>query len=123
MANDPRPLVPRRASKPPPSSSFSTLGVVALALGIGVLGAYALDFHGHTCEACGRRWHHLGAFNLGDVAAHTCKQCGEVQWWKNGFQEYAATGKLTDGAFQQPAPLAQPPSLLPSLEAFRGSRG
>jgi hypothetical protein len=62
-----------------------TLGVIALALGIGVFGAYALDLHSHTCASCGYKWRHLGAFNLGDPAAHTCRNCGNEQWWKCGF--------------------------------------
>ena len=70
----------------PKVSLGGTLGVIALAFGVGVLGAYMLDLHGHTCEACGHRWRHLGAFNLGDQDAHTCRKCGMVQWWKCGYQ-------------------------------------
>jgi len=70
----------------PPAKSIGTLGVLAIAVGVGVLGYYMLDGHTHTCEVCGHRWRHLGAFNLGDPAAHTCKQCGTVQWWKDGRQ-------------------------------------
>jgi hypothetical protein len=71
----------------PPSSPFGgTLGVIALALGIGVAAAFVLDAHGHRCEACGHKWWHLGAFNLGDEDAHRCK-CGVVQWWKNGVPQ------------------------------------
>jgi hypothetical protein len=67
------------------SSPFGgTLGVIALAFGIGVLGAYVFDLHSHTC-VCGNRWYHLGAFNMGDEAAHQCRKCGTVQWWKTGF--------------------------------------
>jgi hypothetical protein len=67
-----------------PVSPFGgTLGVIAIAFGIGVLGAYVLDLHAHTCDACGRKWRHLGAFNGGDPTAHTCT-CGMVQWWKDG---------------------------------------
>lgn len=60
-----------------------TLGVIAIALGVGVLGAFVFDLHGHTCNTCGNRWRHLGAFNVGDETAHTCAGCGTVQWWKN----------------------------------------
>jgi hypothetical protein len=60
------------------------LGTIAIAVGVGMLGAYMLDLHSHTCEACGHRWRHLGAFNLGDPVAHTCSKCGTVQWWKDG---------------------------------------
>jgi len=72
-----------------PSSSgatpfSSTLGAIAVAVGMGLAGAYMLDLHGHACEGCGRRWRHFGAFNLGDEKSHTCSRCGEVQWWKCG---------------------------------------
>jgi len=70
-----------------PSSSAplgGTLGVIVLAFGIGVLGAYMLDLHSHQCCKCGHRWRHLGAFNLGDENAHRCARCGTVQWWKDG---------------------------------------
>jgi hypothetical protein len=60
------------------------LGIVALAIGVGVVGYYVLDGHSHSCESCGNRWRHLGAFNVGDPVAHTCKSCGTVQWWKDG---------------------------------------
>ena len=72
------------APAPPTSSIGCVLGTVAIAIGIGVLGAYMLDLHSHTCEACGHRWRHLGAFNLGDPGAHSCSKCGTVQWWKDG---------------------------------------
>lgn len=72
------------ASAPPSSSIGGVLGTIAIAIGVGVLGAYMLDLHSHTCEACGHRWRHLGAFNLGDPAAHSCSKCGTVQWWKDG---------------------------------------
>lgn len=68
-----------------PPSVGSMLGAIAIAVGVGVLGAYMLDMHSHTCEACGHRWRHLGAFNLGDPRAHTCQGCGTVQWWKDGI--------------------------------------
>jgi hypothetical protein len=73
-------------AEPPPTgaSIVSTLGAIAIAVGVGVVGAYMLDLHGHTCDRCGRRWRHFGAFNLGDEASHTCSRCGEVQWWKCG---------------------------------------
>jgi len=77
--------------EPPPepstSKSIGPLGVVAIAFGVGLIGAYMLDLHGHTCEVCGHRWRHLGAFNLGDPVAHTCRKCGTVQWWKDGIQQ------------------------------------
>ena len=67
----------------PPPSIGKMLGVLAIAVGVGVLGYYALDGHSHVCESCGHRWRHLGVFSLGDPGAHTCK-CGTVQWWKDG---------------------------------------
>jgi hypothetical protein len=76
---DPR-LVPQ-----PSAPLGGTLGVIALAFGIGVLGAYMLDLHSHVCCRCGHRWRHLGAFNFGDEGAHTCSKCGVVQWWKDGI--------------------------------------
>jgi hypothetical protein len=77
-----------RRMQPSPTSSPSfggTIGILALALGMGVIGAYMLDLHSHTCEACGNKWRHLGAFNLGDPGSHTCGRCGTVQWWKDGI--------------------------------------
>lgn len=66
---------------------MGTLGVIALAFGIGVAGAFVLDRHSHTCDKCGNRWSHLGAFNGGDLAAHTCSSCGAVQQWKDGVSQ------------------------------------
>lgn len=87
----PKNSVQRPLRQAPPTSSASggtplssTLGSIAIAIGVGVVGAYMLDLHGHTCEGCGRRWRHFGAFNLGDAESHTCSRCGEVQWWKCG---------------------------------------
>lgn len=67
-----------------PSPVASTLGTIAFAFALGLVGAYALDLHGHTCVVCGYRWRHLGAFNLGDPTAHACARCGVAQWVKNG---------------------------------------
>lgn len=64
----------------------NTLEVFAIAIGVGMFGAYMLDMHSHTCQACGNRWRHLGAFNFGEVKAHTCAKCGTVEWWKCGYQ-------------------------------------
>ena len=73
--------------KPTPTSFGGTLGVIALAFGVGIVGAYMLDAHAHTCDSCGYRWRHLGAFNVGDEDAHRCKACGVVQWWKCGVPQ------------------------------------
>ena len=72
--------------EPPPKKSIGTFGILAIAAGVGVLGYYMLDGHAHVCESCGHKWRHLGAFNFGDPKAHACKQCGTIQWWKDGFQ-------------------------------------
>lgn len=68
------------------SSGFfgGALGAIAIAIGVGAIGAYALDYHRHHCDRCGSRWGHLGAFNLNDEESHTCARCGQVQWWKCG---------------------------------------
>jgi hypothetical protein len=70
----------------PPARPIGTFGKIAIAVGVGVLGYYLLDGHAHTCEGCGNSWRHLGAFNFGEVPAHTCKVCGTVQFWKDGFK-------------------------------------
>jgi hypothetical protein len=88
MATNPAfPSMARYRSSPPPrpyEAPLGTLTVMALAFGLGVFGAFMLDLHKHRCESCSYAWWHLGAFNLGDPVAHTCKQCGTVQWWKDG---------------------------------------
>jgi hypothetical protein len=60
------------------------LMIAAGALALGVVGARVLDHHSHACDRCGCRWSHLGAFNGGNVPAHSCPRCGWVQWWKEG---------------------------------------
>ncbi len=97
---------------PPPSKSIGTLGVLAIAVGVGVLGYYMLDGHTHTCEACGNRWRHLGAFNMGDPEAHTCERCGTVQWWKDGFQH----------VFRDPS-YAAPRQVVPNTAQLQEIRG
>lgn len=137
-----RPLVPQRTvvSKPAPRSapqappsamgSFgSALGTVAIAIGVGVLGAYMLDMHAHTCDACGNRWRHLGAFNVGDSASHTCKSCGVVQWWKDGVphvfrSSLQPVSPATIAARLQESRGVRPlglPSLAPALPASRSA--
>lgn len=119
MANPPRHAPPptrwrtfEAPAEPSPVSFGSTLGALAVAVGIGVLGVYMLDLHGHTCDKCGRRWRHFGAFNLGDEASHTCSSCGQVQWWKCG-----APHVLRGSQFAQPptAPPMRGPSDVPAL--------
>ncbi len=100
----------------PPAKSIGTLGVLAIAVGVGVLGYYMLDGHSHTCEACGHRWRHLGAFNFGDATAHTCRQCGTVQWWKDGFQHV-----FRDPTYEAPPPASlEKAALLARLQEIRG---
>jgi hypothetical protein len=89
------------------SKPFGTLGALAIAVGVGVLGAYMLDLHGHACERCGRRWRHFGAFNFGDEQSHTCT-CGQVQWWKCGMPHV-----LRGSQFVGPSP-ALPAAPLPA---------
>lgn len=73
---------------PKPSPLFGgTLGVIAIALGVGFVAAYTLDAHSHTCDSCGHKWWHLGAFNLGDVGAHRCDRCSAMQWWKGNVPD------------------------------------
>ena len=93
-------VAPRRPGQlavPRKEPGIGVLGALAIAVGVGVLGAYALDWHAHQCP-CGARWRHLGAFNMGSLAAHTCPSCGNVQYWKDGVE----------GAF-----MPRPPSLRP----------
>jgi len=90
------------------------LGALAIAVGVGVLGYYMLDGHGHTCESCGNRWRHLGAFNLGDPVAHTCKTCGTVQWWKDGVPH------VFRDAIQSPPPAVLPDTIASRLQEVRG---
>jgi hypothetical protein len=99
------------AAPAPSGVSFGgTLTALAIAVGLGVLGAHMLDLHGHTCDRCGRRWVHLGAFNLGDEQSHTCARCGEVQWWKCGAPHVLRGSEI---AAYQPFPRAAAASPLP----------
>ena len=59
------------------------VGLIGVAIGVGVVGMYALDYHSHQCDGCKHTWRHLGAFNKGDHDAHTCPSCGQLQRWKN----------------------------------------
>jgi predicted RNA-binding Zn-ribbon protein involved in translation (DUF1610 family) len=36
-------------------------------------------YHSHRCSSCGTIWSHTDA-SYGDRAAHSCPQCGKVQW-------------------------------------------
>jgi hypothetical protein len=81
-------------------------GTLAIAIGVGVIGYHMLDGHTHTCESCGHRWRHLGAFNLGDPAAHTCGRCNTVQWWKDG------TPHVFRDVLRQPPPKPLPEALV-----------
>lgn len=103
---------------PPAGKSIGVLGVLAIAVGAGVLGYYMLDGHTHTCEACGHRWRHLGAFNFGDPVAHTCKQCGTVQWWKDGFQQVFRDPR-NETYYEAPASVAGATAQLQEIRALR----
>ena len=98
---------------PAPPSIGSMLGVIAIAVGVGVFGAYMLDMHSHTCEACGNRWRHLGAFNVGDPESHTCGKCGTVQWWKDG------TPHVFRAVLREPPPKVLPDTLMSRLQEIR----
>jgi hypothetical protein len=75
----------QRASKDDPAPRGpGLLTSLAIAAGVVALGMYVFDWHSHSCEACGHKWRHLGALNVGDPRAHTCARCGTVQWWKDG---------------------------------------
>jgi len=109
---------------PPSNSSFGrVLGALAVAVGVGAIGAYMLDLHGHTCT-CGKRWRHFGAFNLGDAESHTCSQCGQVQWWKDGAphvlrgSQFAASPTTVLG-IPPPLPQIPLPPLPPAIAAAR----
>jgi hypothetical protein len=80
------PFAPAPAQPQKPRQGFSTLGVIAIAVGIGIVAGYVLDAHGHTCD-CGNKWWHLGALNVNNVPGHTCSRCGATQWWKNGVPD------------------------------------
>ena len=99
----------------PSSSIGSMLGTIAIAVGVGMLGAYMLDLHTHTCEACGHHWRHLGAFNHGDPVAHTCSKCGTVQWWKDG------AAHVFRDALRQPPPKVLPDGLVARLQEIGGA--
>jgi hypothetical protein len=116
MADPVRKPQPPSPAPPSPSTSPSIgkmLGVVAVAVGVGMLGAYMFDLHGHTCEACGHRWRHLGAFNVGDPGSHTCGKCGTVQWWKDGVPH------VFRSALFQPPPKVMPDAMAARLSGMR----
>ena len=104
---------PASAPASPPASIGTMLSVVAVALGVGVLGYYMLDGHAHTCESCGQRWRHLGAFNVGDPGAHTCGKCGTVQWWKDGVPH------VFRSVLRSPPPKIFPDTLTSRLHELR----
>lgn len=66
------------------SPPVQTVAKVALfATIVAFAGSIIFDRHTHTCNVCGNKWRHLGAFNVNDASAHTCTQCGNTQWWKD----------------------------------------
>ncbi len=104
--------------EPAPVSFGATLGGLAIAVGLGVLGAYMLDLHGHTCDRCGLRWRHFGAFNLGDEKSHTCSRCGEVQWWKCGAPHVIRGSQFVSSPTVPAAPSMLPASEMPPSAAL-----
>ena len=92
-----------------------TFGVIAVAFGMGVAGAYLLDWHKHACPSCGRRWGHLGAFSFGDDNSHRCPDCGKTQWWREGERgrgdapAATASPTVTIAVSPAPTPIALPP--------------
>ena len=95
------------------SSIGNVLGTIAIAVGAVALSLYAFDWHSHTCESCGHRWRHLGAFNLGDPIAHTCASCKTVQWWKDGVPH------VFRSVLREPPPKALPDTLVARLQEIR----
>lgn len=139
LRHAPTALAPRRPPAGPPASegvSFGgVLGALAVAVGIGVIGAHMLDLHGHQCDRCGRRWRHFGAFNLGDEKSHTCADCGQVQWWKCGVPHVLRGSQFAQAPLEGTSPrsagpgLAQAalgavatPTALPGMVPLPGSR-
>lgn len=100
---------------PPPPSIGNMLGVLAIAVGVSVLGYYVLDGHSHTCESCGNSWRHLGVFNVGDPGAHACGKCGTVQWWKDG------TAHVFRDVLRQPPPTVLPNTLMSRPQEIRST--
>lgn len=99
-----------RPPQEPASPSLGVFSSLAILVGVGVLGAYMLDLHSHTCEGCGKRWRHFGAFNFDDAQSHTCAHCGQVQWWKCG-----APHVRQGSQFVMPARAPLPPASLSQL--------
>ena len=89
------------------------LMTLAFTVGVVAFGLYALDLHSHRCEGCGHKWYHLGAFNVGDPASHTCGKCGAVQWWKDGVPH------VFREALRRPPPKVLPDSIASRLREIR----
>lgn len=77
-----KPRPPAHPPKPGPTLG-GTLGIIAIAVSVGVIASFTLDLHSHTCS-CGNRWWHLGAFAQGSEPSHTCGRCGTLEWFKSG---------------------------------------
>ena len=91
------------------------LATVAITVGVVALGAYVFDWHAHQCEACGTRWRHLGAFNIGDPGAHACGKCGTVQWWKDGVPH------VFRDVLRQPPPEVLPDTRVSRMQGIRSA--
>lgn len=127
-----RPAAPKggavAAPDPGPVTFGGTLGALAVVAGVVAIGTYMLDLHGHTCDKCGRRWRHFGAFNLGDADSHTCSRCGEVQWWKcgaphvmRGSQFVERNGVSVEPSQEALRPAFAPPGVAAIPAAFPGA--
>lgn len=121
MPNQPPPQKPRSLF-----GSLGTFGTLAIAIGVGVIGFYALEWHRHTCESCGRKWSHLGALNQNCEGSHTCT-CGQVQWWKDGAphvlrgSQYVMPERLPSESPSESAALPPPPQVVASAPLLRAS--
>lgn len=115
---------PPGTTSPPPrreqvAQQPNMLATIAFTVGVVAFGLYALDLHSHRCEGegCGHKWYHLGAFNVGDPASHTCARCGSVQWFKDGVPH------VFREALRRPPPKVLPDSIATRLGEIReGSR-
>lgn len=88
-----------------------TLYLALLAASVGAAGAAVAvvgEWHRHTCETCGHRWSHLGAFNVGNLAAHTCGRCGREQWWKDGVPDHIKVAHAQHVAMHSAQTRAEP---------------
>jgi predicted RNA-binding Zn-ribbon protein involved in translation (DUF1610 family) len=53
--------------------------------------------HEHECESCKTVWRH-GAESAGNAEAHSCPNCGQMQWWKRLPQNLSESCRAFAGA-------------------------